>query len=286
MQSDNYKNLLEELHKELDKCICFIGEIGENEDCQKLKDIRLTYNFQPYKNDENIKYFSNNVENTEKYLILISSLHKCENVSIELEKYNDQKIFEEMQKKYDSIYLMARHSDEEPPEVIDYEDRREKIFFEEFEGSVCRYYNLLSQHNAEILKDKIFKKDFSIENFILIIEQKLNDYLKDNKDSELLNLKLFSYNISKMDGGEENILYSSCENLDAKVNFLYFLVNTSRNYGLYMKQKGSNIILLGDENSSIFHKSNIQCDMVYPPSEISSYISQRYPRYIIRCFFK
>jgi hypothetical protein len=195
----------------------------------------------------------------------------------------DEEILEKLSKKYQKIYISKSGKDCLPPDA-DGMDKRDGIFFDEFEGSVFRYYNFLSTEHRNKTKKKILKGDYTIEEFLFMVELKLDYYLEITKNKHK-NLNLSSFTISKMNSQDEKILHLSEKNFESKITMIYFLENISRIYGVIIEQRGSDVILLGDKNSMIFYDSSINCRLVYPPLEISEHVTHKYPRYIIKCHF-
>lgn len=261
-----------------DKCLSCLYD-QDIYDFDNLKNIRLKYSIKEI--DTSLPVIR---ESTEIYLTILSCLSNIKNFLIILgENETDNEILEKISKKYQQIYISKSGKNCLPPDA-DGVDRRSEIFFDEFEGSVFRHYNFLTTNVRNNTWKKIIKGDYRIEQFLFMVELKLFKYLQSTKNKHE-NLNLSSFTISKMRHHYEEILYVSEKKFESKVTMIYFLENISRIYGVIIKQQESNIILPGDKNSLIFYDSSIDCELVYPPKEISQDIVNKYPRYIIKCHF-
>lgn len=274
----NEKISISDLIQNFDKCLsCLYTE--DIRDFNDLKNIRLKYS------TKEIDTFSPILEkSTEIYLTILSCLSTIKDNlnSLDQNKINVQTI-EELSKKYQKIYILKSGKNCLPPDA-DRIDTRNDIFFDEFDGSIFRYYNFLPTNVRNNVRKKILSGDYKIDQFLFMVELKLFKYLKNTK-SKHKNLNLSSFIISKMIDQDEKILYISEKNFETKVVVIYFLENISRIHGVMLKQQGSNIILPGDKNSLIFYDSSVDCKLIYPPKEISHDAVNKYPRYIIKCHF-
>ena len=272
---------ISELIFNFDKCLSFLQHeyVSDDISFNIVKNIKIKYF------GEDINEFSDVIQkSTETYLAIIDCLYKIEKFLERLDKKDDinLSLIKKLIEKYNKIYFI-KSSKKCLPESDDGIDRRTTVCFENFEGSIRRYYRVLSIEDRNKLFKKILKKDYSIDRFISNIKHKL--FLLENSIQNIEDLDIQSFCISKMDVQKEKILYSSSENFESKKTAIYFLENISRIHGVIVRQQKTDILLFGDKNSLIFYDSSLECKMVYPPIEISKHTMNKYPRYIIKFFF-
>lgn len=183
------------------------------------------------------------------------------------------------------------------------DDPRTNLNFDFCGNRIYRAYNVISEEDRQGLIEEIEDElstndpnnwDLSVEatnnlcnrklknkecwiNFFKMVKTHFYNYAKVTNNPKILELKIQSYWAKRMKGTtEQNYaeeLYINYGNSHSHDNFdlglIYYLKNPSRIYGTLIENNGREIILPGDENSLLFHHSNINHQPVMPPPVVA-----------------